>query len=221
MIAPLVFPIESQINGLLSQCREPGTREALRQIGSNAASTSIIARQLLASTGCHPIRCESVQLNELIDHQIAFFSHVVDQRIQLQTNLWENLPVINADPGLVELMLRNLVLNGAEAMPKGGTITFSTAVVCLGEEDVRRHGHARPGTYVCLSVADAGSGISAAAQTHLFEPFFTTKQGHGLGLGLATVQGIIQQHSGWVEVSSHANSGSRFALFFPVVNADN
>jgi two-component system, cell cycle sensor histidine kinase and response regulator CckA len=112
----------------------------------------------------------------------------------------------------------NLVVNARDALPSGGHVTISTNTREFDEEAARWHPNRRPGTFVCLSVADTGTGMEPEILARIFEPFFTTKEaGRGTGLGLATVHGIAAQHRGWIEVSSTPGAGTRFEVFLPAV----
>ncbi len=128
----------------------------------------------------------------------------------------EPLPV-RADPTMLDQALLNLCLNARDAMPKGGRLTLTTAVVHLGPDEVRLVPSARAGSFARLTVADTGIGIPPEDLEHLFEPFFTTKEvGKGTGLGLASVYGILQQHQGWVAVQSEVGRGTTFSVHLPL-----
>jgi CheY-like chemotaxis protein len=113
-----------------------------------------------------------------------------------------------------EQVIMNLAVNARDAMPQGGRLSFATRIV-------HREGHTgrsagRPGEYVCLTVADTGSGMDERVMRHLFEPFFTTKEvGRGTGLGLATCHGIVHQNHGFIEVASDLGRGTTFAVYLP------
>jgi CheY-like chemotaxis protein len=128
------------------------------------------------------------------------------------------LPEINADGGMLEQVLLNLVVNARDAMPRGGRVTITTEVLFADDAYVRRVPQARPGRFVGLRVRDTGEGIAPEILPRIFDPFFTTKQeGKGTGLGLATAYGIVEQHAGWIEVESQLGQGAQFTAWFPAL----
>jgi CheY-like chemotaxis protein len=136
---------------------------------------------------------------------------------QLRLDCAADLPAIRADEGNVEQILINLALNARDAMPDGGTIQITTSLAVFDEAAARNNLEARPGTFVCLTVADTGCGMSPEVIGRIFDPFYTTKDvGKGTGLGLSTVHGIVQQHAGWIEIASEVGKGSTFKVFLPV-----
>jgi len=123
---------------------------------------------------------------------------------------------IEADTGMLEQIVMNLAVNSRDAMPRGGKLRIATSQVEIGQDYAGQHADARPGSFVCLTVTDTGSGMDRKTLERIFEPFFSTKEvGKGTGLGLATVYGLVKQHQGWVEVSSTVNVGTSFSIFFP------
>jgi CheY-like chemotaxis protein len=127
---------------------------------------------------------------------------------------------VDADVGMMEQVVTNLCINARDAMPNGGQLTIGTAKVEFDAVTVKAHAEAKPGSFVCLSVADTGCGMNESILKQVFQPFFTTKEpGKGTGLGLATVFGIVKQHRGWIEVQSEVGVGSVFHVFLPAREA--
>ena len=134
------------------------------------------------------------------------------------TELPQGLERVKADPGQIEEVILNLVVNARDAMPEGGKLTIGTENVKLGDDYCRDHPEIQPGSYVMLTVKDTGTGMDDRTLSRLFEPFFTTKQpGEGPGLGLAAVHGVLAQSGGSISVSSQLGKGSTFNMYLPAV----
>ncbi len=197
------------------QYPEPA-REALVQITAAAARAANLTRQLLAFGRKQVMQPQPLLLNEVVANLAKMLKRVIGENIELHYNYGAELPLVQADPGMIEQVLLNLVLNARDAMPQGGQLRISTESVQLDQAVARSNPEARAGKFVCLSVSDSGPGIAQEHLPRIFEPFFTTKQpGKGTGLGLATAYGIVKQHQGWIEVKTIAGQGTTFKIFLP------
>lgn len=214
----LISVIESEAKSLMGNCSGAEASESLKRITATAGGAAGLIRQLLALVRRHPMKPRPVDLNKIIEGQTRVAGRLKEKKIRFEKKCQPNLPTVLADQRLVEQILHNLIQNAQEAMPAGGLLSVSSAAVRLDEAQAQsRHQEgARPGTYVSMMVSDTGCGMTPEVRAHLFEPFFTTKKSDkASGLGLATVHGLVKQHSGWIEVNSEPGEGSRVAVFFP------
>lgn len=171
-----------------------------------------LARQLLAFTRHREFEIKRMDLNACIEQQAALLRRLVGSIIRLETNLSPGARYIAGDVTEIEQIVLNLTLNARDAMPNGGTITFSTAAV--GGGALPGAVAATPGDYVCFSVSDEGCGIADEIKPRIFEPNFTTKKdGAGSGMGLANVSDMISRHGGWIAVDSAEGNGATFRVY--------
>ena len=188
----------------------------LTQVSNAAARAAGVVRQLLLFSRKHPMELVPVNLNNAIKSLVKMLERVIGEDIAIELGLGKELWPIRGDEGSIEQVLMNLAVNARDAMQSGGTLSITTENVTTDLEYCRKHTAGRPGRFVCLSIADAGTGMDELVQEHIFEPFFTTKTaGKGTGLGLSVVLGIVQQHEGWIEVQSEPGKGSTFKVYFP------
>jgi nitrogen-specific signal transduction histidine kinase/CheY-like chemotaxis protein len=196
------------------------TVDCLNQVVAASDRAANLTRQLLAFSRKQVLQSQPLDLNDIIGNLTKMLKRIIGEDIQLQCSYAARLPFVQADAGMIEQVLVNLVVNARDAISNGGQLLIATEKVCLNQSYAKMHPEARPGEFVCLSVADNGTGIAPEHLPRIFEPFFTTKeQGKGTGLGLATVYGIVKQHQGWIEVSSQAGAGTTFRILLPVVYA--
>jgi signal transduction histidine kinase/ligand-binding sensor domain-containing protein/ActR/RegA family two-component response regulator len=196
----------------------PEVREELQEVEKAAERASALTRQLLAFSRKQILQPRILSLNEIV-HELGHMLHrTVGEDIALEIVLTEGLGRVKADPGQIEQVLINLVVNARDAMPRGGKLRIGTRNVDTNE--VRGYSEAEERAYVALVVTDTGTGMTAEVKDRVFEPFFTTKeQGHGTGLGLATVYGIVKQSGGFVLVQSEPGEGSTFSIYLPRTSA--
>jgi len=141
--------------------------------------------------------------------------------VQLVLALDPTLGRIKADPGQIEQVIMNLVVNARDAMPQGGCLELETKAVSINHSDSLSPDPLLPGSYVMLAVRDTGCGMEADILTQVFEPFFTTKElGKGTGLGLSTVYGIVRQSGGAIGIDSKPGCGTTFSIYLPCVTED-
>ncbi len=193
--------------------------EQIRKAGNRA---TLLTRQLLAFSRKQVLQPKIVNLNEIITDVEKMLRRLLVENINLIISLDPQLKPIKADAGQLEQVVMNLAINGRDAMPKGGDLTIKTTNVKLNTALIGPDFEIEPGSYILLTVTDVGMGMSANTQSHIFEPFFTTKQmGHGTGLGLATVYGIVQQSGGHISISSKLGKGTTFKIYIPQIEATN
>src|SRR5947209_867535 len=193
---------------LLNTKLPEGSQDMVQQIKKAGDRAASLTRQLLAFSRRQMLVPEMIDLNSLITSLSQMLRRVIGEDIELILRLEPNLGAVTADPGQVQQVIMNLVVNARDAMPRGGTLTIHTANLEWSEDFRQRHPDATPGPFALLSVTDTGTGISPEATEHLFEPFFTTKEvGKGTGLGLSTVYGIVKQSNGLIEVISEPGQG--------------
>jgi two-component system cell cycle sensor histidine kinase/response regulator CckA len=187
--------------------------EEIRRAGLRAAD---LTRQLLAYSRRQVVAPRVIDVNEAVRALDTMLRRLIREDIALVFELAPEPLAVRSDPGQLEQVVMNLVVNARDALPEGGRITVRTAAVTLGEHQPGNDPAAPPGPYVHLAVVDNGEGLSAEARTHLFEPFFTTKElGKGTGLGLATVYGIVKQNNGFIYVDSESGAGTTVRVYLP------
>jgi two-component system, cell cycle sensor histidine kinase and response regulator CckA len=189
----------------------------IKRAGERAAG---LTRQLLAFGRKQILQPRILSVNAIIGGTESMLKRLILEHVNLTVRLAQDVGLIVMDPTQLEQILINLVVNAADAMPRGGRLTIETENVKLDEHYRPRELPVTPGDYMMLSVSDTGVGMDEATSRHVFEPFFTTKGvGKGTGLGLATVYGIVKQSGGDIRVHSERGRGSTFKIYLPQVMA--
>jgi PAS domain S-box-containing protein len=185
------------------------------EIAAAADRAAELTRQLLAFSRRQVLQPQLLDLGAVVVGIEKLLRRSVSEEVELRLEIADDLAPVLADPGQMEQVLLNLVLNARDAMPDGGTIDVALSSAVL-TRDANVSPPLEPGSYLALSISDTGTGIDPDALPHIFEPFFTTKgDGLGTGLGLSTVYGIVAQSEGGIEVAALPSGGTRFTIFLP------
>ena len=173
--------------------------------------------RILAFSRKSRINPEPLDLNTQIEQASKLLSRTIPRTIDVELRLEEQLGLVNADTIQIEQVLMNLTLNAVDAMPEGGKLTIETKNVNMNQTPCEAQLDGSPTDLVRLCVSDTGQGMDMETLKHMFEPFFTTKGvGHGTGLGLSVVYGIVKQHGGDITCESTLGKGTIFNIYLPV-----
>ncbi len=191
----------------------------LEQIHKAGTRATNLTRQLLAFSRRQILQPVVLDLNAVATDLMGLIRRVIGEDIVIKLDLDPDIGCVQADPGQIEQVIMNLAVNARDAMAQGGTLTIETGSLDVDDDFFRRHGIAIEKSVrrlVVLTVSDTGVGMDRAVRDRIFEPFFTTKpQGHGTGLGLATVYGIVKQSGGSIWVYSEPGQGATFKIYLP------
>jgi len=191
-------------------------RADAEEIGRAAMRAADLTRQMLAFSRRQVLQLKVIDLNTALGKVEPMLRRVIGEDISMTVTGKATNAFVRVDPGQVEQVVMNLVVNARDAMPKGGRLTVETADAVLDDVALADSPDARPGAYVMLSVSDTGTGMSTEVRARIFEPYFTTKDvGKGTGLGLSTAYGIVRQSDGHISVSSEQGLGTTFRIYLP------
>jgi signal transduction histidine kinase/CheY-like chemotaxis protein len=195
----------------------------VENIISAAERAANLTKSLLAYSRKQPIDLRPVNLNELIKDVKKLLTRLISEEIEFSLNLIEKDLIVMVDPGQMEHVLFNLATNARDAMPNGGTLTITSEYVelkqnCVSNNNFVSNNKEKTNKYALLTVSDTGIGMNNEILEKIFDPFFTTKEvGKGTGLGLSMVYGIIEQHKGFIDVSSEPDKGAKFKIYLPLI----
>ena len=191
--------------------------DKVKNIEKLVRSGAKLTNQLLGYARKGRYEVKALNLNQIIEETAGTFGSA-RKEIVIHTKLDENLLAVEADQGQIEQVMLNLYVNAADAMPGGGNIYISTKNTTHDQINSKPY-DPKPGSYVLLTVSDTGTGMDEDTISRVFEPFFTTKQmGSGIGLGLASVYGIVKAHAGYIDVESERGRGTTFTICIPALN---
>ena len=194
---------------------EDGQRQ-LATIQQQIQRASSLIRQILDFSRRSMIAKTTLDLLPFLKEIEKLLQRMLPETIHTELQYEQDSYMVHVDPTRIQQVLMNLAVNGRDAMPDGGELTFALRKLHLFEDDEMPHSYLRPGNWIQLSVSDTGVGIDPDDLKHIFEPFFTTKPtGEGTGLGLAQVYGIIKQHDGYINVESQVGEGTTFHIYLP------
>jgi signal transduction histidine kinase len=193
----------------------------LREILVSADRATDLTNQLLAFSRRQILQPRVLDLNQVLEGLETMLRRLLGEDLEIEIAKAPGIGTVLADPGRIEQVVMNLVVNARDAMPTGGKLTVETGEVYLDKEYVKSHEGTQEGPHVMLSVSDTGAGMSPEVCARLFEPFFTTKaQGKGTGLGLSTAYGIVKQSGGSISVYSEPGRGTTFKIYLPRMDGD-
>lgn len=191
-------------------------RADVKEMTDAGRRAAALSKQLLLFSQPTNIGTQPANINDVVRRLERMIERVVGRDIAVVVMLDQALLDVEVDPGALEQVILNLVVNAHDAMPNGGTLTIATKNVSLDAEHIQTHTEAKSSTFALLEVTDTGVGMSSDVQRRIFEPFFTTKPPEkGTGLGLSTVATIVQRSSGHIETISELGVGTSFKIYLP------
>lgn len=204
--------------------KELDTSESVRELADEVIQASSksaqLTRRLLTFSKRQIMMPQTLDLNRVILDLDPLLRRTLRDDINFETVTAGELGLVSADQSQIEQVLVNLVVNARDAMPDGGRITIETGTVFLDSEYVARVAQAHEGSHVMIAVIDTGEGIPEEIRPYIFEPFYSTKGASGTGLGLSTVQGIVEQSGGTIQLDSENDSGTSFKIYLPRVTGE-
>src|ERR1051326_1262223 len=219
----LLTAISGYANLVLDRLRERDSDlvDDVREIDKASQRAHSLTRQLLAFSRKQLLQPQVLNINDVVGDMDKMLRRLIGENIEIATVYGSGIARVRADPGQLQQVIINLVVNARDEMPDGGTLSIETSnAIVSSDEAARRGGEMQPGSFVRLTIRDTGRGMDSETKARLFEPFFTRKGvGKGTGLGLATVYGIVKQSEGFIDVESEPGEGASFTIHLPAVLA--
>ncbi|MCC9624091.1 response regulator [Thalassospira sp. MA62] len=189
----------------------------IMQIKQNANRAANLVRQLLAFSRRQTLQPKIINITDALAEMSNLLRRLIGEKIDLKVTHGRDIGLVKVDPGQLDQVIINLVVNARDAMAgEGGTLTVQTNPEIVDEATATGTEVIPPGDYIGIKVSDTGIGIPKENLTRIFEPFFSTKQrGEGTGLGLSTVYGIVKQTGGFIAVNSEEGKGTTFTIYLP------
>ena len=195
-------------------------RTNIIHIDEAAKRAGNLTRQLLAFSRKQVLQPVVIELNSIVSNLEEMLHRLIGEDVILTTRLDPMTGIIQADAGQIEQVIVNIAVNARDAMPSGGHLTIETRSMRMEEGHLGIEDDVPPGNYAMMAITDTGSGMNQETQARIFEPFYTTKEkGHGTGLGLSTVYGIVKQSGGEIALYSEPGSGTCFKIYLPKAHA--
>jgi two-component system, cell cycle sensor histidine kinase and response regulator CckA len=217
-ILTVITSYSEMLRSDLQRSRETRELNEVEEIIAAAGRAGALTRQLLAFGRKQIVRPRAIDVSETLAALEPMLRRLIPDNVQFETALRSDVGDVLADPTELEQVAMNLVINAVDAMPNGGTLVLETTEARLDDQYADTHAGVAPGKYVMMAVTDTGIGMDVSTTAMIFEPFFTTKpQGHGTGLGLSTVYGIVTQLGGHIRVYSEPGQGASFKIYLPVM----
>lgn len=212
LLSPMIM-VEHILNLKLA---DPHSQRLLETLRSSIQRASSLVKQVVSFARGSEGELTTIRPKHLLRDVVKLLTETFPRSITIHADNTAELWTIHGDSTQLFQVLMNLCVNARDAMPSGGTLTLAAENIQLQTNLPLAQPEAKPGKYVCLTVADTGEGIPTHVREHIFDPFFTTKEpGRGTGLGLATALRIVTAHSGFIEVQSEAGKGAQFKVYLP------
>lgn len=196
--------------------RDDSLFESVDIIEEGAKQAAELTQQLLTFARGGRYNVAPTDVNDIVRNTLKLINRTIDKLIEIETRFNDTIPLADVDALQIGQVVVNLCVNARDAMPRGGRLIIETGKETVGDDFVRKHADAHIGSYVYISIADTGQGMSKETVARIFEPFYSTKElGRGTGMGMSVVYGIIKKHGGFITIHSELNHGTTIKVYLP------